>query len=71
MQAGETQFKKMLDADDEELIEIMKEMQQKAMQMQRMQRQMQMKKQQEVIFHPYNTSPNDLIKKVINNQTLA
>lgn len=48
MQAGETQFKKMLDADDEELIEIMKEMQQKAMQMQRMQRQMQMKKQQEM-----------------------
>jgi len=48
MQAGETQFKKMLDADDEELIEIMKQMQQKAMQMQRMQRQMQMKKQQEM-----------------------
>lgn len=48
MQAGETQFKKMLDSDDEELIEIMKQMQQKAMQMQRMQRQMQMKKQQEM-----------------------
>lgn len=48
MQAGENQFNKMLKADDEELIEIMKEMQQKAMQMQQMQRQrqMQMQKQQ-------------------------
>lgn len=49
MKAGETQFKKMVEAEDDELIEIMKQMQQKAMQMQRMQQQMAMKKQAEMM----------------------
>lgn len=48
MKAGEEQFNKMLECDDEELLEMMKMMQQKAMQMQRMQQVAMAKKKAEM-----------------------
>jgi len=49
MKMGETQFQKMLDADDDELVEIMKAMQAKAMQMQKMHQMAMAKKQAEAM----------------------